>query len=624
MLFWATVLCIALYLFPLIAVLVTESSRSLPIWRIALTLPAVAAFDMLGIMALARFTRLETAILVSRPAWLVATAGTVLWRWRARRERPRWPVDLHTDQVLGTAAAAVIAFRISELLSRPYHIWDRHWHVPLVTLFRAERIPFDNAYDPGHTMHYHITGDVLGALFQTLSLGIANSSLALSVAHDVMFGLIGACATLLMFAFGFKRVWPAPLAAIALLLQGPAWMRGNVGAEFYGYSFDNLLIVGFRPHVPLAGLLIVGIVGCVAIRLRHGAQVRSAYTVPVLLACGALLAITDEASMGIIGLALAIAWCAAPRALARSRLGGIAVLAALGVSIIVMHRLFNGSLSPGGPVQSVEWVRARSPGSLHFDALALTSSAGRAALFIDLLPLLACAAGFTLAAMEAPPAFGALAFVWAVMAISLFLFTRLEVNHTHQEAQRFMIAPSFVVLMFALLQVTRVPHGSIASAGIVGGLALAAFSTVSWLRQRVTDCESENVEQQRPNLHTMNCRESTGARFGETPTVAYFDSAIFAAYTGCHPSYAVGGLDAQWGIKLFPHLDSLQQLEQLGSEMVAPDRDLVAICATPPSKDALCLEAERRALCVGAGKDTRRCVLSPGDREAILRGLKTK
>jgi hypothetical protein len=624
MLSWATILCIALYLLPIATVLVAQSSRSTPIWRIALTLPSVVAFDMLGVMTVARFTHLETAILVSRPAWLLATTGALLWKWHARRERPAWPRELRPAQVLGTAAAATSAFGLSLLLSRPYHIWDRHWHIPLVTLFRAERIPFDNAYDPGNALHYHVTGDVLAAMLQTLSLGITNSSLALSVAHDVMFGLIAASAALLMYAFGFRRAWPAPLGAVAILLQGPASIRGKIGADFYGYSFDNLLIVGFRPHVPLAGLLIVGFIGCVAVGLRSGASIRWGQTVPALLACGALLAITDEASMGIMGLALALTWLVAPGAVARGRLGGIAVLAALGLSIVATHLLFNGSLSPGGPVQSVRWVDARSPGSQQFPALALTSSAGRLALFCDLLPLLACATGFTIAALKSPPASGALVFVWAVMAISLVLFTRLEVNHAHQEAQRFMIAPCFVVLLFALLNVARAPCGSIASAAVAGGLALAAFSTISWLRQRVTDCDNESAEQQHPNFHTLNCRESTGAHLGERPTVAYFDSAIFGAYAGCHPIYAAGGFDVQWGIKIFPHLESLTQLEQLGREMVAPDRDLVAICAKPRSSDPLCVEAESRRLCGQMGADTRRCVLPPRDREAILRALQKR
>ncbi len=618
MLSCAVVSCVALYILPVFAALAARSSRSTSVWQIAITIPAVVAIDMLVVMTLARFMRLETAILLSRPAWVLAMAIRVVWRWRSRGDLPRWPRALRIGPVVATLAAAVIAFELSAIVSRPYHLWDRHWHVPLVTLFRAERMPFDNAYDPGRVLHYHLTGDVLGAMFQTLSFGIANASLALSVAHDVMFALVAATATLLMFGFGFRRVWPAPFAAVAILLQGPWSMRGKIGAEFFGYSFDNLLLVGFRPHVLLAGLLIVGVVGCVAVRVRWNGRVRSIHTTPALLACGTLLGITDEASTGIIGLALGAAWCISPQTLARSRLAGLAVLGTLGLAIVAAHWVFSGSLSPGGPVQAVEWVAARSPGSLRFAALPLESRDGRLALFFDLLPMLLCLLGLTLAASRPPRAIGALVFVWAVLIVSVVLFTRLEVNHTPSEAQRFMIAPSFVILLLGLLQVAREPSGSLASAAVAAGLALAGFSTVAWLSQRLTDCDNERAALQHPNSHTLDCREGTAARLGETASAAYFDAAIFGAYAGCHPSYAAGGVDVEWGIKFYPHLPPLQQLEELGQELVPPDRDLVAICARPPSSDRLCIEAERRGRCGPQGTEMRRCVLTPAERQAVL------
>ena len=181
-----------------------------------------------------------------------------------------------------------------------------------------------------------------------------------------------------------------------------------------------------------------------------------------------------------------------------------------------------------------------------------------------------------------------------------------------------MIAPSFVVLLLGLLQVAREPSGSLASAAVAAGLALAGFSTVSWLSQRLTDCDNERAAQQHPNSHTLDCREGTAARLGETASAVYFDAAIFGAYAGCHPSYAAGGVDVQWGIKFYPHLAPLQQLEELGQELVPPDRDLVAICARPPSSDPLCAEAERRGRCGAQGTEMRRCILTPAERQAVL------
>ena len=501
----------------------------------ALTLPEVVAFDMLGVLLLARFVRLETAILISRPVWIIGACAVSV---RSRRVSQRLPAGHRTltfKQALAAAAAAVGAFQMSALVSRPYHIWDRHWHIPLATLFRAEKIPFDNAYDPGRLLHYHVTGDVLGSMLQTLSLCVVNSSLALSLAHDVMFGLIAASTTLLLFAFDFKRLWSAPIASIALLLQGPATMRGNLGRDFYGYSFDSLLIAGFRPHVPLAGLLIVGCVGSIAVRLRpgfdhapakpgtcrRGAEIRPATTLPVLVASGVLLSITDEASLAIIVVALACAWCVAPAVVSRTRLGGILGFALLGAASIGAQWLFNGSFAPGGPVQSVRWVAARSPGTQFCEPLALTTEDGQIALLFDLLPLMACAAGLTIACLKRPRAFGTLAFAGGALTVALFLFTRIEINHAHAEAQRFMIAPCFVVLLLALVWLPRVPAGSFASAMVVGGLVLAAFSTTSWLRQRLSDADPERADRDPLNLHTLNCRESMGARLGEKPIVAW-------------------------------------------------------------------------------------------------------
>ena len=619
MLLCATVLGVALYLLPIVAVSIARSSRSTPIWRIALTLPEVVAFDMLGVMTLARFVRLETAVLVSRPAWVIGVIAT-MWARRGR-ERPRWPRGLRVGHALAAVGAAVASFELSALLSRPYHMWDRHWHIPLVTLLRAEKIPFDNTFEPGRVLHYHLTGDVLAAMLQTLSLGIANSSLALSVAHDVMFGLIGASAALLLFAFGYKRLWPAPLGAVALLLQGPASMRGKIGSDFYGYSFDNLLLVAFRPHIPLAALLLVGIVGCVLVRLRPGATPRSMHTLPVLLASYALLAITDEASMGLAAAALFLSWCVAPRVVAHTRLRGIVALVAIGLAAVAAQLLFSGSASPGGPVQAVDWVDPRSPGSQAFGPLSLTSEDGRAALLFDLLPLLACATGFTLAALQPPVATGELVFVWAVLVISLVLFTSVEVNHAAPEAQRFMVAPSFVVLLFALVHAARVPAGSFAWAAVVGGLGLAAFSTTSWLRQRASDVDAERADKETPNVHAMDCRESTGARLGESPGLVYAEWAIFYAYAGCHPSYAAGTIEPRWGVRMYPNLAPLPQLTQLDGDMVAVGKDVVAICAARPTEDFVCEEARKGRSCMAEGKDTRRCILTPSDRKAMLQHL---
>ena len=620
---WATGLAIVLYLVPVFAMLVARARRSVEVGRLALTVPEVVAIDTLTIMVAARVVRLETAVLLSRPLWLAGVLANE-WRDRSRSAQgtphgPRHGVTL--KHALSAAGAAAAAFELSTLLSRPYHLWDRHWHTPLVALLRGERIPFDNTYEPGRALHYHLAGDVLGSMFQTLSLDFDNASLALSVAHDVMFALIAGAVTLLLFGVGFKRAWPAPLAALALLLQGPATMRGKLGTDFYGYSFDNLLITGFRPHVSLAGLLIVGFVGAVGLQLlaRPGTQPRG--TTGVMFACGILLSITDEASTGVLLLALAGTWCIAKTAVGSTRLEGVLTAASLGAAMFTAHRLLGGSLAPGGPLQSLRWVAPRSPGTQYNEPLTLTSARGWVALTFDFLPLLACALGLAMAGWKRPRAPGAVAFAWGTLVVAMLLMTQVEVNHAHAETQRFVIAPSFAVFLLALFLLPRVAHGALASVLVNGGLALSAFSTLSWLQQRVSDADPERADRDQPNLYEVDCRASSAAHFGERPVLAYFEETVFGAYAGCHPSYAAGRMDEQWGIKILPDLWPQPQLTTLDSQMVGPNDDLMAICPRHHTEDLVCVEAERTGSCVDKGRDMRRCVLTPSDRKRLLEAL---
>ena len=67
-------------------------------------------------------------------------------------------------------------------------------------------MPFASPFEPGVAFHYHFSGDVLASMLQVFPSTCINASLALSLAHDVMFALIGLATGLALLASGPKPV----------------------------------------------------------------------------------------------------------------------------------------------------------------------------------------------------------------------------------------------------------------------------------------------------------------------------------------------------------------------------------------------------------------------------------
>ncbi len=147
-------------------------------------------------------------------------------------------------------------------ISRTYAIFDRAWHIPLVTSIRAQKIPFVNVFDPATVLHYHYSGDVYAALVQTLSGGIVSSSLALSIAHDLVFAETAASLVLLFVHLGVARV-TALVASFGVLTCGPVTLLlAGANRPLSGYSIVSVFQISYRPHSRcLAALLIVGVFG---------------------------------------------------------------------------------------------------------------------------------------------------------------------------------------------------------------------------------------------------------------------------------------------------------------------------------------------------------------------------
>ena len=142
-------LAVAVYLVPIGVVLALSARRDRSLAWFAAAIPAVVAVDLLGTIILCRLLRLEIAAGVGRLAWIVGGAVWYDRRQRRRGLRLEWPTAIDRRVVAAVVLAAITAAVLSLILSRPYAIWDRELHIPVVAALRGQRLPFQNSYDPG-------------------------------------------------------------------------------------------------------------------------------------------------------------------------------------------------------------------------------------------------------------------------------------------------------------------------------------------------------------------------------------------------------------------------------------------------------------------------------------------
>ena len=244
---FAQIVAVLVYLVPVVLVAILAARRERGLGDFAVLVPAAVAVDLLLVLLLCRVVRLEWAAFISRGLWL---AGGALWFDRRQRRhglRPARPAALDGRAIAGIAMAMLAAAALSAVLSRPNAIWDRELHIPFVASLRGQQMPFASPYEPGVAFHYHFSGDVLASMLQIFSFDVLNASLALSLAHDVMFALIGLATALALLASGPKPAHVVVLSVVAVLLSGPCVLRFGVGEPYLGYSYYALYIWGFRP-----------------------------------------------------------------------------------------------------------------------------------------------------------------------------------------------------------------------------------------------------------------------------------------------------------------------------------------------------------------------------------------
>lgn len=628
----AQMVSVLVYLLPVAAVLLLCARRDRRPDELAALIPAAVAIDLLAVLVLCRVMRLELAALVTRLAWI---AGAALWFDRRLRRRGlalARPAALDRRALVGLALAVAAAATLSAVLSRPFAIWDRELHIPFVASLRGQHIPFANAYEPGVGFHYHFTGDVLASMFQIFSFDVIHSSLALSLAHDVMFGLIALTVGLALLASGPKPVHVLVLGVAAVLLSGPCVLRFGVGEPYLGYSYYALYIWGFRPHQHLAMLMFAGIASVLVARSREATDLPltppgARLDTPALVAMMCLLPITDETSAAVLGFCLAVAWLADPLLLAPTRRRGAWLLGGMALAFVATNLIFEASLSRGSPVQRLSFVAPRSPG-VQQPPLPLSTAAGWIALAADTLPVWAILLALVLrwvrrggGAPGARPSRGFFVFAVVLAAAAILGLTTLDVNGAPPESHRFLTAALFLFPVFGVLAFDGWRPGSFGRTLVLAALALGAGSTLLWLSHYPRHPTPERYFRQRGHdLHATDCRALAGARVGQTPAVTYVESSVFYSYVGCRPSFVAGKQADYWPMKQRP-TSGVAALQQLHAEMLKPDAPVDAICPAgrrPADVDAVCAWALAHVSCAPDGADFVRCPLSPGDRRTIL------
>ena len=201
-------------------------------------------------------------------------------------------------------------------------------------------------------------------MLQTLSGARMHASLALSLGHDIMFALIAVNIVCFLRAMGVGRAALAALVFAATVMVGPVTLlRDGVYKLDSGFAILNYLTMSFRPHVALAYLLELGFLEVIleAVVLAEAAS-PPRWRVGYLAILAAALALTDESSLGMLGLGLGTLWLAHPAVLATTRRRGLLALAGLAAAIVMALVLFGGSIGPSAPHYQLRLVAPRAPG----------------------------------------------------------------------------------------------------------------------------------------------------------------------------------------------------------------------------------------------------------------------
>jgi hypothetical protein len=622
-----TALAVAVYLAPALLACLVIAREGTPARHFAILIPAAIAADLVLVLTLARFVRLDLAIVTAR-ALELTTLALALRRARTSVARPRF---LDRAATLAVASSALVGAGLSYLLSRPYTIWDRPWHELLVPSLRGQTLPFSNVYDPSGRLPYHLTGDVAAATLQALSLGHMHSSRALSIAHDVDFALAGVLLALLLIDRGVRRAGPAMLATLVVLTAGPATvLHSGPTVPPTGWSLFNFLTLSYRPHTCLALVLMLGLVATLLARLED--EKPSRWSLAPLFLLFAILGVTDEATTALLLAAVGVVWLGAPKVVHEHRRYGAVVLASMPAVVLASNALFAASLAPGAP-KTPMWlipfrvpIIGRTPASAALGSWPLLGDLLPTALFVAALAWLALSRS-----SEGRRATLPLALVMTTLTLGVALLTRLDVKHKPIESHRFItaalvLAPALFALALADAR-ARVGSAALAFGPLAlaaSGAALGGLSTFEWVTAVApTQCETHASYFSSGDLYAGDCSALVGPTLGARTTLTYIEPPMIYAYAGCVPSYVAAGPPDYWSIQVYGPVGGDDAIATLDSKMVKPDESVQAICmATPRGADHTCDYARANHLCEAIRGGLLRCALSPEARKGVLETIK--
>lgn len=612
-----------LYLVPVAVALLCRARREMDAGEAAALIPTAVSADLLLTLLFTHVFELQTAVMLVRALWGLGGAGYLVTRWRRDKTLPGRPAWLDAWTVLAVCLAAYAATKLSMDMSRECHNADRGWHIPLMTSLGGQQLPFRNVYEPQHPLAYHYTGDVLGVMFQTLSGMHLHSSLALTLSRDTMYGLVGATMALFCRSLGFRGVTVAVLAGLGVLLAGPMTVVTHQ-PKLVTYSYVNFYRLSFRPHASLSALLTVGIVGTVLARVR-GVGPAKPLSAGIAVMVGAM-AITDEATIALLGLSLGCAWLVYPKILGDKWWHGAIWLAGLLVAVTLPQMIFSGSLSAGAPKHVMEIVAPRAPGYLRTPLpLEGTDPRGRWAMIYDVMPQ-ACvlfAATWLLVRQRSRALLSVWAFAVSSFAVAYWLFTRVEIDKMPVENHRFWIAPMLALPVLGMY-IVREAKDVFPKFLVVSGLVAGALSSLAWIynpQTRASFCTQPSRYKSPYDFYKVDCVKHAGASLGGSATPTYLEEAAAYLYAGCHPTFTAGPTHRVWKDTAIGAASSgMAALRDIDKNMLAKDAPLDVVCKQRGSKDPICQAARDVGQCQKLGRELERCVLPAGERARLLGG----
>lgn len=539
-----TAVAVSLYLLPIVGFCLVRARADRSPLRAALDVPLAVGADFLLVLLVSRLLILDYSVLIVRALSLPLLA----WFGYKRASSIRAAISWEALRRLAPAlACAALALCLSTCISVPYAIWDRHWHIPLVTSLRGQHAPFHNVYEPHTAFFYHYSGDALGAIFQALSFAHLHASAALSRAHDVFYALTGYFLGAALLALGVRRSALAAMVVLGMLAGGPVTLLMEGAARpATGWSTVNLLSLSFRPHEPLGYLFASTLLVAGLAPLVLGELGKLRWLLPVVAVAVAVLALSDELTLAMTLGTLGVAWLLAPREAVGPWRERWLFFATPPLVVLLTLLLLGGTFSLGAPKQHVELVRARLPG-YYLPSFDLGTREAQALLLSDY----AAPFGVMLAAVLSAcgrrdsRGFSLLVAHFALLVASLLALLVVQVNYSDMESHRAVTGLNLLTPLLLVLWVSRLPEGGLRSWVLaIGGVAclFSVASTVEWVRG-IAKVDAPRLKSfwGADNFYATDCVKQTGARLGERPLPAVGSAESWYLFGGCRPLFAQAG-----------------------------------------------------------------------------------